>query len=146
MSTPWINTGSLVLNRNWKIHWLEISIQCNIILFLTGINKYYDRLAKRFELNRPKRKGKRALLSASEEENIMIKTKKLSDRIKKKEKSISYLNKTMKMIEKEKKDFKKKLKRIMMNSSEIVEEIEILDSKEGIQFHGSKSIKKWTKL
>ena len=72
----------------------------------------------------------------------MIKTKKLSDRIKKKEKSISYLNKTMKMVEKEKKDFEKKLKRIMMNSSEIVEEVEIFDSKEGTQFHGSKSIKK----
>ena len=51
MSIPWIKMGSLVLNRNWKKHWLEISIPCNIILFLTGINKYYDRLATRFELS-----------------------------------------------------------------------------------------------
>ena len=56
----------------------------------------------------------------------MLETKKLSEKIKRKERSLSYLQNSFKEIKKVKVNYEKKLKRVLINSETIVEEEKVV--------------------
>jgi hypothetical protein len=74
-------------------------------------------LAELIQANGP-RKGKKALIRMTEQEKVEINTKKMKNQIKKKEATISCMEKSLKSMKKDKINIEKKLRRNLINEVE----------------------------